>query len=200
MNIWIVTIGLAVAVGALTWLQKQPWIPGTLSPRGRMVLAILTGQAVSGLAALVQVIPPESIAHVGGASSVIAMLGHFVGVEQLRGGRELGQPKTLGMYRSPPIPPAGLALCLLIVGCGASYTDIMKGINIGLGFADAACAVADKQVDAEWVEYVCKGVDAGQAAGAELVKAPPPPPTYRNVRIPVSMRADFEARYVKAKP
>lgn len=86
----------ALAIGFVVRLLKDGrlTLPPTVPSRWRPLLALGLGLA-SGAAEAVLGGAPWREALVGGVlSAALAALGHGVGVEGLRGGRELGQPAT----------------------------------------------------------------------------------------------------------
>jgi hypothetical protein len=90
---------VAFAVGGAVRAIKSDRIPFSVPPPWRPVLAVSLGLIGGGFAAAATGAPAKEAILGGLGAGALAIVGHVVGVEWLRGGRELGVAK------SPPQDP-----------------------------------------------------------------------------------------------
>ncbi len=81
----VAVLTLALVLGAFVRLTKAP-VPRAWRP----AYASLCGSAMALADVLAEALPWEEVLVRGGASTALAIAGHLVLVEWLRGGRELG--------------------------------------------------------------------------------------------------------------
>jgi hypothetical protein len=93
---WVVVA--AVVIHLIVRLLKSPRIPwvSKIPPRVRTLIAVLLGFAGAGLQALAAGVDWRRALAENLIAALLAIVGHDVLIEWLRGGRELGQPKKGG--------------------------------------------------------------------------------------------------------
>lgn len=85
---------LAFLVGLLVWAAKTGRLPyiETVPAFWRPILVVVLGQVGGALEAAARGLPWHEGFVRGLVVSVVAVLGHHLGIEKMRGGRELGEP------------------------------------------------------------------------------------------------------------
>lgn len=86
---------LAILVGFLIRVLKSPSLPAPLSaipPKARPSVAIVLGCALSGIESFASGKPAKVAVMEGASAAALAIMGHYLGIDVMRGGREL----TLG--------------------------------------------------------------------------------------------------------
>lgn len=98
---WILPIVLVAAlIGLIVWIAKVKK-PNAIPPRYRAMLAALLGQLAAGFAVIFVERPIIANMIAGLFAAALAVLGHDVIVEGVRGGRELFGPAKGGTERKP---------------------------------------------------------------------------------------------------
>lgn len=114
----------ALVVGFLVWLLKtRPALQDKIPPRVRPWVAIGLGQLLAVLQAVTLGTPWKDAVLNGLLAALTAMFGHDVGIEGIRGGKELGTASDGGDGPKPPTPLVkivGGAFLLLLVSCAGS--------------------------------------------------------------------------------
>lgn len=104
---------LAILVGFLIRVLKSPSLPAPLSaipPKARPTIAIVLGCTLSGIESFASGKPAKVAVMEGASAAALAIMGHYLGIDVMRGGREL----TLGGLEAtaksdPPLQDASKA-------------------------------------------------------------------------------------------
>lgn len=128
-------------IGYLVRLSKDDAIGPVVPAKYRPLLAYTLGAAGAVVDALSGGVPTTEIIFGFGAPT-LAILGHILGIEGLRGGAEIPLPVFLG--GKPGKPPTGPASVLLVLLLSASAIVIScGGINRQVCYAAAEAHAAD---------------------------------------------------------
>lgn len=97
---------MAIIVGALVWLTKEGTPTAMLVPaRYRLPLAALLGQLAAALQVVALGANPKDAILGGFVASALSWAGHELGIEKLRGGKELGVKPAETRTELRPISP-----------------------------------------------------------------------------------------------
>jgi len=106
-NLYVISalfvLALAVTVGAIMRAVKSPAIPVDIPPRFRAAFVIFLGEVAAVLAAALGAVDWSALLSPAQAAP-LAMIGHALVIELMRGGRELGVSRLDHMAR-PQVPP-----------------------------------------------------------------------------------------------
>jgi membrane associated rhomboid family serine protease len=94
---------IAFAVGGAVRVIKSDRIPINVPPAWRPVLAVALGLIGGGFAAAATGTPAKEAILGGLGAGAVAIVGHVIGVEWLRNGRELGVPKPKHDPEATPV-------------------------------------------------------------------------------------------------
>ncbi len=132
----------AVVIGGLVRMVKADTIPINVPPRWRPVLALGLGLVSGACDAIIRGTAWQEALGMGLLSSFVAMGGHDVLIEALRGGQEVSAPKAGGSALAVVVAVLSAALS----GCGASLKDAGDAMNAANDIASAAqpCLVAER--------------------------------------------------------
>jgi hypothetical protein len=159
----------AIAVGAVVRALKDDTVLPTVPKKWRPVLAIALGQVHAVLMMVVGGKTWKTSIIEGATVSVLAVAGHLVGIEKIRGGKEIPLP---GLMRDDdddddPQRPirivGGLGgIIFLVTGCAGSLEETRAQIKLGAPPPSERCV----RLDATRRDWGAVGKGAAVLAGA----------------------------------
>lgn len=132
----------AVVIGGLVRMVKSDAIPITVPARWRPVLALGLGLASGACDAIIRGTDWHEALGMGLLSSFVAMGGHDVLIEALRGGAEVSAPKAGGGALALIVAVLSAALS----GCAGGLQDAANALNAANDIATEAqpCLIAER--------------------------------------------------------